>query len=55
MKRDIHMASQLGVAGVVIGALLPDGTIDEDSTRQLLEIAKEEVGTLPRMQICSYG
>ncbi|GAX76698.1 hypothetical protein CEUSTIGMA_g4144.t1 [Chlamydomonas eustigma] len=42
MIRDIRMAAQLGVAGVVIGALMPDGSVDEISTRQLLDVAIEE-------------
>src|SRR5689334_20099060 len=30
MKRDIEFAKQLGADGVVIGILLPDGSIDAD-------------------------
>lgn len=36
MQRDIHRARCLGVNGVVIGALEPDGSIDEDTIRRLV-------------------
>ena len=40
MKRDISIAKDLGVDGVVIGVLLPNGTIDAARTRALIEIAR---------------
>jgi len=40
MKRDIEFAKHLGVDGVVIGILLPDGAIDVTRTRDLIELAR---------------
>lgn len=37
MRRDIRLAKRLGANGVVIGALKPDGGIDEDTIRCLVE------------------
>lgn len=39
MLSDIRQASQYGVDGVVIGALLPDGTIDKNLTSRMIEAA----------------
>ncbi|QHL86822.1 copper homeostasis protein CutC [Nibribacter ruber] len=39
MKRDIQLCRELGVAGVVIGALTKDGDIDVASTQELIEAA----------------
>ena len=36
MIRDIQFAKQLGANGVVIGALKPDGSIDEETTQRLV-------------------
>ena len=36
MLRDIRLAKRLGANGVVIGALKPDGSIDEDIIRRLV-------------------
>jgi copper homeostasis protein len=36
MQRDIRQARQLGANGVVIGALKPDGNIDEETVRRLV-------------------
>lgn len=36
MLRDIRLAKQLGANGVVIGALKPDGSIDEETVRRLV-------------------
>ena len=36
MLSDIRMAKKLGANGVVIGALRPDGSIDEDTIRRLV-------------------
>lgn len=40
MQRDIDLARRLGVAGVVLGALHPDGTIDAERTRALMGAAR---------------
>jgi copper homeostasis protein len=37
MLRDIELAKQCGVAGIVSGALQPNGVIDEEGTEALLE------------------
>lgn len=36
MQRDIRQARRLGANGVVIGALMPDGSIDEEAVRRLI-------------------
>lgn len=36
MQRDIRQARRLGANGVVIGALMPDGNIDEEAVRCLI-------------------
>ncbi|MDR1583391.1 MAG: copper homeostasis protein CutC [Prevotellaceae bacterium] len=41
MKRDIFFAKKYGAAGVVFGLLLPDGSVDERRTKELVVIAKE--------------
>jgi len=40
MKEDIRICKDLGVDGVVIGILMPDGQIDEDRTAQLVDLAR---------------
>jgi copper homeostasis protein len=40
MRRDIQAAKAAGADGVVLGLLLPDGSIDLERTRRLLEIAR---------------
>jgi len=40
MKDDIDACKQMGVHGVVIGILLPDGNVDKARTRELVERAK---------------
>jgi copper homeostasis protein len=40
MKRDIFFVKQYGAAGIVIGLLLPDGSVDERRTGELVCIAK---------------
>lgn len=40
MQRDIVGAGQRGVDGVVLGVLLPDGSIDVARTRTLIELAR---------------
>lgn len=39
MRHDVVTARDLGADGVVIGALRPDGTVDSDCTRELVEVA----------------
>jgi copper homeostasis protein len=39
MLRDIELAKQCGVHGIVSGALQPNGTIDEEGTEALIEAA----------------
>ena len=41
MRHDIRLAKQLGANGVVIGALRPDGSIDEDTVRCLVDEAED--------------
>lgn len=40
MRNDIRLARKLGAAGVVIGALMPDGSIDEEAIRCMMDEAK---------------
>ncbi len=40
MLESIDMCRETGVNGVVIGALLPDGNVDKDTTRVLLDAAR---------------
>jgi copper homeostasis protein len=40
IKRDIVMAKQSGVDGVVIGVLLPDGRVDVERMRALIALAR---------------
>ena len=39
MKTDVQIAKQLGCDGVVIGILNPDGSIDKDRCKKLVELA----------------
>jgi copper homeostasis protein len=40
MKRDIEMCKRASLDGVVLGILKPDGTIDVDRSRKLIEAAR---------------
>lgn len=40
MRRDIDMAKNLKVAGIVLGILLPDGNIDIATSKELIDRAK---------------
>lgn len=40
MRLDILTAKDLGAAGVVLGLLLPDGSIDRDHTAELIALAR---------------
>lgn len=40
MKEDVRMAKSLGADGVVFGILMPDGRIDRDRMRELIELAR---------------
>jgi copper homeostasis protein len=48
MKQDIEMAGQAGADGVVIGLLNPDGTVDEERTRALIDLARPMSTTFHR-------
>jgi len=39
MKKDIEIAKTMGVNGVVLGALNPNGTIDMNNMKELIELA----------------
>lgn len=40
MQRDITLAAASGAAAVVVGALRPDGAVDTERTRVLIEVAR---------------
>ena len=40
MKRDIEMCKRLGADGVVFGILKPDGTVDKERCKRLIEYAR---------------
>ncbi|RPJ75931.1 MAG: copper homeostasis protein CutC [Acidobacteria bacterium] len=40
MRRDLLAAKALGADGIVLGLLRPDGTVDADRTRELIELAR---------------
>jgi copper homeostasis protein len=40
MREDLLAAKALGADGIVLGLLNPDGTIDRDRTRELIELAR---------------
>lgn len=40
MRADIQLAKSLGADGVVLGLLKANGTVDEDRTRELIELAR---------------
>ena len=48
MRRDIDFAREAGAAGIVLGILLPDGTIDIDRTVYLVEYASPMTVTFHR-------
>jgi copper homeostasis protein len=48
MKRDVLMAKQLGIDGVVFGILREDGHVDADRTRSLVELARPMSTTFHR-------
>lgn len=48
MLKDIEMARQLGVDGVVIGCLTPDGDVDMERNRELIDAAGEMSVTFHR-------
>jgi copper homeostasis protein len=48
MRRDIEICGEYGVDGVVLGILLPDGSIDTDRTAMLIELARPMTVTFHR-------
>lgn len=55
MQRDIRHARRLGAGGVVIGALRPDGSIDEETTRRLVGEAEGMSITFHRaFDVCAH-
>ena len=48
MKNDIQICKELGFAGVVIGLLLPDGSIDKERTKELVQLAAPMAVTFHR-------
>jgi copper homeostasis protein len=48
MRRDIVAARGLGADGVVIGALRPDGTVNTEQTRSLVDVAGDLAVTFHR-------
>lgn len=40
MRREVHAVVAAGARGVVVGALLPDGTLDVDTIAQLRDVAR---------------
>jgi copper homeostasis protein len=48
MRRDVAHALERGAAGVVVGALLPDGDVDSASTRALVDAAGDAPVTFHR-------
>lgn len=55
MSRDIRLAKRLGANGVVIGALKPDGSIDEDIIRRLVGEAEGLSITFHRaFDVCTH-
>ena len=55
MSRDIRLAKRLGANGVVIGALKPDGSIDEDIIRRLVGEAEGMSITFHRaFDVCTH-
>ncbi|KAI9140277.1 copper homeostasis CutC domain-containing protein [Paraphysoderma sedebokerense] len=48
MKEDIKIAKSVGCDGVVFGILKPDGTVDVDRTKELVQLAKPMLVTFHR-------
>ncbi|KAA3662985.1 MAG: copper homeostasis protein CutC [Chloroflexi bacterium] len=40
MKKDIAVAKEVGVNGIVLGILNPNGTVDKERCRELIELAR---------------
>ena len=54
MRHDIEVAKTLGAAGVVVGVLTPDGTIDADRIAELAALARPLAVTFHKAfdQVC---
>lgn len=48
MEADIRLAKQLGASGIVLGLLHADGSVDEERTRHLIELAHPLPATFHR-------
>ncbi|CAM9285445.1 unnamed protein product [Ectocarpus fasciculatus] len=53
MEKDVSAAVKAGAHGVVIGALLEDGSIDLETTERLVQVAKTAVASAATAAVCS--
>lgn len=54
MRRDIELCGEVGVNGIVIGILLPDGSVDLERTAKIIELAHPMPVTFHRaFDMCS--
>lgn len=52
MEEDVRVCKQLGVAGIVVGFLKEDGSVDEELTRRFVELASPVPVTFHRAFDC---
>ncbi len=45
MEEDIRMCRELGVDGIVIGCLTPEGEVDREKNQQLISLAKDDASS----------